>query len=266
MCESQRQAITRRILRGTAAHLRWSAEGVEALRAGRYSKVKESRAAGRRAQAVRSRRSRWSPAALVLCTALLSGCGAAVWEKARGEADETAGEVSALRAAPEGPRFSAIRVIERPWLGLTRRERVEETPLPARLLAADGVTLPLAGIAEDSVLARRIEAAAGIRVRFTGEDAESGDASAAGTRAGIGVDRLSPDGGRLDRPPRCAARRVDGAEGLRLALRRRRRRHRDRAPRVRRVPHQRARRLATLRGVRLDRRRGVGAATRAAAC
>ena len=192
MCESQRQAITRRILRGTAAHLRWSAGGAESLPAGRYSKVIESRAAGRRARAARPRRSCWGPAAVVLCTALLSGCGAAVWEEARGETDETAGEVSALRAAPEGPRFSAIRVIERPWLGLTRRERVEETPLPARLLAADGVTLPLAGIAEASVLARRIEAAAGIRVRFTGEDAESGDAS---TGAGIVVDRLSPDGG-----------------------------------------------------------------------
>ena len=51
--------------------------------AGRYSKVIESRAAGRRAQAARSRRSRWSPAALVLCAVLLSG--AAVWEDARSE-------------------------------------------------------------------------------------------------------------------------------------------------------------------------------------
>ena len=162
-------------------------------------------------------------AAVLVCACLLPGCGAAVWEEARGETDETAGEVSALRAAPEGPRFSAIRAIERPWLGLTRRERVEETPLPARLLAADGVTLPLAGIAEASVLARRIEAAAGIRVRFTGEDAESGDASTAGTRAGIGVDRLSPDGGVWTGPldalldawtePKGYAWRYDGEGG-----------------------------------------------------
>ncbi len=160
-----------------------------------YSKVTESRAAGRRAQATRSRRSRWSPAALVLCAVLLSGCGAAVWEDARSETEEAAHEVSALMEAPEGPRFSVIRAIERPWLGLTRQKGADETPLPVRLLAADGVTLPLTGVGEGSVLARRIEAAAAIPVRFTGFPAASGVSVPADSITGAGMDRLSPDGG-----------------------------------------------------------------------
>ena len=163
--------------------------------AARNSDLVETRWTGLPAHVRRPGRPVWNLFALLLCAALLAGCGAAVWEEARGEADEAARETAALRETPEGPRFSVIRTIERPWLGLTRQKGADETPLPARLLAADGVTLPLAGIGEAPVLARRIEAAAGIPVRFTGVPPASGEASSAGTPAGIGIDRLSPDGG-----------------------------------------------------------------------
>ena len=201
MYESRRQAITRRILRGIAAHLRWCAGGTEATPAGRHSRVIESHAAGRRAQAARSRRSRWSPAALFLCAVLLSGCGAAVWEDARNETKEAAHDVAALRDAAERPRFSAIRVIERrPWLGLARQDAPQEDVLPARFLEPGAVTMPLAGIGDASVLARRVEAATGIPVRFAGPAHAGEDSSRAGSAARVssvafGIDRLSPDGG-----------------------------------------------------------------------
>ena len=164
--------------------------------AGRYCKVIETRAAGRRARAARSRSSRWSPAALVLCAVLLSGCGAAVWEDARSETDEAAHEVSALREAAERPRFSAIRVIERrPWLGLTRQEVRNEDALPARFLEPGAVTMPLAGIGEASVLARRVEAATGIPVRFAGPAPSSEDSSRHDSPVRFVIDRLSPEGG-----------------------------------------------------------------------
>ena len=57
------------------------------------------------------------------------------------------------------------------------------------------MTLPLAGIAEPSVLARRIEAATGFPVRFTGPAPGEADASRAGSVAGAGIDRLTPEGG-----------------------------------------------------------------------
>ena len=164
--------------------------------AGRCSEVMETRAAGFRARGPRSRRSRWSPAALVLCAVLLSGCGAAVWEDARSETDEAAHEISALREAAERPRFSAIRVIERrPWLGLARQDARKEDTLPAGLLEPGAVTVPLAGIGEASVLARRIEAATGIPVRFIGSAPADGDSSRQDSRVRFGIDLLSPDGG-----------------------------------------------------------------------
>ena len=55
------------------------------------------------------------------------------------------------------------------------------------------MTLPLAGIAEAPVLARRIEAATGLPVRLTGPEAEGAGASRRDSLAGI--DRLSPEGG-----------------------------------------------------------------------
>ena len=132
-------------------------------------------------------------AAALVCAAVLAGCGEATLDLARGETEDVARRVSALREAP-GQRFSAIRVIERrPWLGLTRTQAAPGSPLPARFLGADAVTLPLAGIGEAGVLARRIEAATGMAVRFTGEAAANGGASGGASLAGI--DRLSPDGG-----------------------------------------------------------------------
>ena len=123
--------------------------------AGRYSEIVESRAAGRRTRAWRSRRVRWSAAALVLCAVLLPGCGAALWEDARSETDEAAHDVATLRQAAERPRYSAIRVIERrPWLGLERREARQEDALPARLLEPEAMTLPLPGIGEAPALAQ----------------------------------------------------------------------------------------------------------------
>ena len=163
--------------------------------AARNSDLVETRWTGLPALVGRPGRPVWNLSVLVLCAALLAGCGAAVWEEARGEADEAARETAALRETPQEPRFSVIRTIERPWLGLTRQERAEAAALPARLVAADGVTLPLAGIGGAPVLARRVEAAAGIPVRFTGVPPASGEASSAGTPASIGIDRLSPDGG-----------------------------------------------------------------------
>ncbi len=164
--------------------------------AGRFCEVIESGAAGFRARGPRSRRSRWSPAALVLCAVLLSGCGAAVWEDARSETDQAAHDVSGLRDAAERPRYSAIRVIERrPWLGLARQDARKEDALPARFLEPGAVTLPLAGIGEASVLARRIEAATGIPVRFIGPAPAGEDSSRHDSPAGFGIDLLSPDGG-----------------------------------------------------------------------
>ena len=168
--------------------------------AAQYSELIETRSAGHPALFRRPRLADWTLLTLLFCAASLPGCGGAVWEQARVETDEAARETAALREAPEGPRFSVIRTIERPWLGLARQGRAEEATLPARLLAADGVTLPLAGIGEASILARRIEAAAGIAVRFAGPAHAGEDSSRAGSAAQVssatlGIDRLSPDGG-----------------------------------------------------------------------
>ena len=133
-------------------------------------------------------------AAALLCSVLLAGCGSGLWDAARTETGDTAERIAALKAEPEGPRYSAIRVIERrPWLGLVRQEEEPRTGLPAHLLEGDAVTLPLSNIGDAGVLARRIEAATGIGVRFTGPASGGDGASAAGGFAGI--DRLSPDGG-----------------------------------------------------------------------
>ena len=151
---------------------------------------------GRHAPSVHARRLGRSPLAAFLCAALLTGCGSAVLEEARSETEAAAREVPALREAPKRPRFSAIRLIERhPWLGLSPEERTAETTLPAQLLQPDAVTLPLAGLGEASVLARRIEAATGLAVRFAGPPPASGDASPAPVPAEAGIDRLSPDAG-----------------------------------------------------------------------
>ena len=133
-------------------------------------------------------------AAPVLVAALLAGCGDTTLELARGETEAAARRVAELREAAPAPRFSAIRVVERrPWLGLAPLEEASRRALPARLIEADAVTLPLAGIAEAPVLARRIEAATGLPVRLTGPAPEGAGASRRDSLAGI--DRLSPEGG-----------------------------------------------------------------------
>ena len=132
-------------------------------------------------------------AASVIAASLLSGCGLAAVEQARTETEDVARQVAALRGDATEPRFSVLRVIERrPYVGLKRQAADPRTALPERLRRADAVTLPLAGIADAAVLARRIEAASGLAVRFAG-DPPNGAATTAHTFAGI--DRLSPDGG-----------------------------------------------------------------------
>ena len=148
-------------------------------------------------------------AAALLSAALLAGCGGDALERARSETGEAAERIAALRDAP-AQRFSTLTLIERrPWLGLRRAEPAPGPLLPAPLRAPDGATLPLAGIEAPAVLARRIEAATGIPVRFTGPaaggDTRAGDTRAGDTRAeeparaeafaGSGIDGLSPDGG-----------------------------------------------------------------------
>ena len=80
-----------------------------------------------------------------------------------------------------------------PFTTSTLQQEAARAALPARFLAPDAVTLPLAGIAEAPVLARRIEAATGLPVRLTGRAAEGAGASRRDSVAGI--DRLSPEGG-----------------------------------------------------------------------
>ena len=135
-------------------------------------------------------------AALLMCLVLLAGCGLGPWEDARTETQETARTVAALMEAPERPRFSTIRVVERrPWLGLERRAGAAAPSLPARLLEPDAVTLPLAGIGDAGVLARRIEAATELPVRFTGAAAAAEGGARPVPFAGAAMDGLSPDGG-----------------------------------------------------------------------
>ncbi len=148
------------------------------------------------------------PAAVLVCASVLAGCAGGALERARGETGDVARAISALRepAAPGAERFSTIRAVERrPWLGLTRRDAEPRASLPAGLLEPGAVTLPLAGIGEAPVLARRVEAATGIPVRFIGRAAADKDSSRAGaaargsaargSSAGFGIDLLSPDGG-----------------------------------------------------------------------
>ena len=104
--------------------------------------------------------------------------------------------MTALREADQGPRFSVIRLIERrPYVGLKRLEAASRDSLPARFLEPGAVTLPLAGIADPSMLARRIEAASGLAVRFAGAPSGDEDISRRDAFAGSGIDLLSPDGG-----------------------------------------------------------------------
>ena len=133
-------------------------------------------------------------AAALACVLLAQGCGGAPWEEARQETEETARTLEALTPAETGPRFAAIRMIERrPWLGLVREAEEPRDGLPARFLGPDAVTLPLAGIGGGHALARRIEAATGLGVRFSG--AAAVEENGAAGFAGAGIDGLVPEGG-----------------------------------------------------------------------
>ena len=158
------------------------------------------------------------PVAL-LCAALLQGCGGAPWEEAREAAEDTARTLAALK--PASPRFTAIRLIERrPWLGLVRQEGEARAALPARFLEPDAVTLPLSGIGGGSVLARRIEAATGLGVRFTGAAPASEGRAATEGFAAAGIDGLVPDGGVWTGPLDALLDAWTGHGRLCLALRR----------------------------------------------
>ena len=126
----------------------------------------------------------------------LSGCGLADVEDARLEAGAVDREIAALRAAPAGPRYSTVRTVERPYVGLEPVEEDRRGRLPERFLGADAVTLPLSELDRAGALAARIEAATGLEVRFTGAApaTENGDGSPA-PEASAWADGLSPGGG-----------------------------------------------------------------------
>ena len=140
---------------------------------------------------------RWGPALLLLPLAL-SGCGLGDVEDARLEAGTVDREIAGLRSIPAGPRYSAVRVVERPYVGLEPVEEDRRGRLPERFLASDAVTLPPAGVERAGALAARIEAATGLEVRFTGAApvGEDGNGSSAPEAFGTAwADGLSPDGG-----------------------------------------------------------------------
>ena len=132
-------------------------------------------------------------AASLIAASLLGGCGFAAIEQAQTETDDVARQVAALRGDATEPRYSMLRVIERvPYVGLKRQAADPRSALPERFRGDDAITLPLAGIDDPALLARRIEAASGLAVRFVGA-APAGGASH--TPVFAGIDRLSPDGG-----------------------------------------------------------------------
>ena len=93
--------------------------------------------------------------------------------------------------------YATVRTLDRPYVGLQPVEEDRRGTLPARFLAEDAVTLPLAGAHDEGMLAARIEAATGLGVRFVGAAREN-------TGAAFGApDGLSPTGsiwsGPLDR-------------------------------------------------------------------
>ena len=139
-----------------------------------------------------------SGTALLLIPLALSGCGLGAVEDARLEAGTVDREIAALRSAPAGPRYAAVRVVERPYVGLEPVEEDRRGRLPARFLAPDAVTLPPAGLERAGALAARIEAATGLEVRFTGAAPVMGKGDGAPAPEDFGTawaDGLSPDGG-----------------------------------------------------------------------
>ncbi len=137
----------------------------------------------------------WAAPAIL---AALSGCGLVDVEDARIEAGKVARELAEVRPEPSGPRYSTVRTVEHPYVGL---EPVAEDPrrdLPERFLTKDAVTLPLAGAARAAALAARIEAATGLKVQFTGSPVPAGDGGGSPAPETFGAawaDGLSPNGG-----------------------------------------------------------------------
>ena len=127
----------------------------------------------------------------------LTGCGFAAVDDARDEARGVAQDVAAARTVSPDTGYVTVRRVDRPYVGLEPIDEERTQALPARFLADDAVTLPLAGAQDEAVLAARIEAATGLGVRFVGAARETEFAAFAAP------DRLSPNGtvwtGPLDR-------------------------------------------------------------------
>ena len=104
----------------------------------------------------------------LLCIVLLCGCHSQVRHTAQLEVERAADAVESFSRNPDA--HTVLRVeTDRPWTGFTRLAS-RQTPLPVHLQADDAVTLSLSGQLSDSILARRIESAAGMAVRFVGGD------------------------------------------------------------------------------------------------
>ena len=121
-----------------------------------------------------SRRSSGAFAALssALLVTIAAGCGELGQSErdARSDAEAVRERLGELHEEA-GSRWSSIRVSKRPWLAIETIEPRDGEGLPAALSAPDGVTLPLADIESDNVLAARIEAATEVEVRLVGPSA-----------------------------------------------------------------------------------------------
>ena len=124
---------------------------------------------------------------------LLGSCGSVseVEKSSRDQAEAVSQELAKLLGKGE-PRWSSIRVSERPWLGIEPVQSDERENLPTELEGADAVTLPLSDIESDEVLASRIEAAAKLEVRLLGR--ASGESGGAGFVGGLS-DGWTPSAG-----------------------------------------------------------------------
>ncbi len=133
--------------------------------------------------------------AVVFATAgmLLGSCGSVseVEKSSRDQAEAVSQELAKLLGKGE-PRWSSVRVSERPWLGIEPVRSDERENLPAELQGADAVTLPLSDVESDEVLASRIEAAAKLEVRLLGR--ASGESGGAGFVGGLS-DGWTPSAG-----------------------------------------------------------------------
>ena len=185
--------VDSRNFQGSPARLRWSAGDAEAMPTGRNSAPPPSGSFRFTSSDRGLRQGAARLAAALICAAVLAGCGGGPWQEARTETEETARRVEALREAPQGPRFSAIRLVERrPYLG-------------ARASRGGGEATPSRAVARG----RCGDAAAGRDRR--GGDAGAADRGGHGARRALhpgrrpapgtgpgpsgGIDRLSPDGG-----------------------------------------------------------------------